>query len=32
VEGGPLLCNPLVPDDQKHFDSTCKKLYKFLTS
>jgi hypothetical protein len=31
-EGGPLLRNPLVPEDQKHFDSTCKKLYKFLTA
>jgi hypothetical protein len=31
-EGGPLLRNPLDPDDQKPFDSTCKKLYKFLMS
>lgn len=31
-EGGPLLRNPLDPDDQKPFDSTCRKLYKFLTS
>ena len=31
-EGGPLLRNPLDPEDQKPFDSTCKKLYKFLTS
>ena len=31
-EGGPLLPNPLDPDDQKHFDSTCRKLYKFLSS
>jgi hypothetical protein len=29
-EGGPLLRNPLNPDDQEPFDSTCKKLYKFL--
>ena len=31
-EGGPLLRNPLDPEDQKAFDSTCKKLYKFLIS
>ena len=31
-EGGPLLGNPLDPDDQKHFDSTCRKLYKFLSA
>jgi hypothetical protein len=31
-EGGPLLRNPLDPNDQKPFDSTCRKLYKFLTS
>ena len=31
-EGGPLLHNPLDPDDQIHFDSTCRKLYKFLNS
>jgi hypothetical protein len=31
-EGGPLLRNPLDPEDQKPFDSTCKKLYKFLMS
>ena len=31
-EGGPSLRNPLNPEDQKPFDSTCKKLYKFLTS
>ena len=31
-EGGPLLRNPLNPDDQKPFDSTCRKLHKFLTS
>lgn len=31
-EGGPLLRNHLDPDDQKSFDSTCRKLYKFLTS
>ena len=31
-EGGPVLRNPLYPEDQKPFDSTCKKLYKFLTS
>ena len=31
-EGGPLLRNPLDPDDQKPFDSTCRKLYKFLMS
>jgi hypothetical protein len=30
AEGGPLLRNPLHPEDQKPFDSTCKKLYKFL--
>ena len=32
AEGGPLLRNPLDPDDQIHFDSTCRKLYKFLNS
>ena len=31
-KGGPLLRNPLNPADQKPFDSTCKKLYKFLMS
>jgi len=31
-EGGPLLSNILDPEDQKPFDSTCKKLYKFLVS
>jgi len=31
-EGGPLLGNPLDPDDQRHFDSTCRKLHKFLSS
>jgi len=31
-EGGPLLSNILDPEDQKPFDSTCKKLYKFLMS
>jgi len=31
-EGGPLLGNPLDPDDQIHFDSTCRKLYKFINS
>ena len=31
-EGGPLLPNPLDPDDQRHFDSTCRKLHKFLSS
>lgn len=31
-EGGPLLRNPPDPDDQKRFDSTCRRLYKFLTS
>jgi hypothetical protein len=31
-EGGPLLSNPLDPDDQIHFDSTCRKLYKCLNS
>ena len=30
--GGPLLSNPLDPKDQKPFDCTCRKLYKFLTS
>ena len=30
--GGPLLSNPLDPKDQKSFDCTCRKLYKFLTS
>ena len=29
-EGGPVLRNPIDPDDQKPFDSTCRKLYKFL--
>jgi hypothetical protein len=31
-EGGPVLRNPIDPDDQKPFDSTCRKLYKFLVS
>jgi hypothetical protein len=31
-DGGPLLRNPLDPEDQKPFDSTCRKLYKFLNS
>lgn len=31
-DGGPLLRNPFDPEDQKSFDSTCRKLYKFLTS
>jgi len=31
-EGGPVLRNPLYPEDQKPFDSTCKKLYEFLRS
>lgn len=31
-EGGPLLRNPLNPDEQKPFDSTCRKLNKFLKS
>jgi hypothetical protein len=31
-EGGPILHNPVDPEDQKTFDSTCRKLYKFLTS
>ena len=29
-EGGPVIRNPIDPDDQKPFDSTCRKLYKFL--
>jgi hypothetical protein len=31
-EGGPVLRNPIDPDDQKPFDCTCRKLYKFLMS
>ena len=31
-DGGPLLRNPFDPEDQIPFDSTCKKLYKFLMS
>jgi hypothetical protein len=31
-EGGPLLRNPLDPEEQKSFDSTCRKLNKFLKS
>ena len=31
-EGGPVRRNPIDPDDQKPFDSTCRKLYKFLKS
>ena len=31
-EGGPLIRNPLDPDEQKSFDSTCRKLNKFLNS
>ena len=32
TEGGPLLHNPLDPDDQKRFDSTCRKLHRFLSA
>ena len=31
-EGGPLLHIPLDSDDQKSFDSTCRKPYKFFIS
>ncbi len=31
-EGGPLLRNPIDPNDQKPLDSACRNLYKFLTS
>jgi len=31
-EGGPLLSDALGPDDQKSFDTTCRKLYRFLKS
>ena len=31
-QGGPMLRSPLDSEDQKPFDSTCRKLYKFLTS
>lgn len=31
-EGGPLLSNPFSTDEQKSFDTTCRKLNKFLRS
>jgi len=31
-EGGPLLSNASNPEDQNSFDTTCRKLYKFLKS
>ena len=31
-EGGPLLSNPFSTDEQKSFDTTCRKLNKFLKS
>lgn len=29
-EGGPLISNSLSEDQQRSFDSTCRKLYRFL--
>ncbi len=31
-EGGPLLRGTECEDDQREFDATCKKLYRFLTA
>jgi hypothetical protein len=31
-EGGPLLNDAFGPDDQRSFDTTCRKLYRFLKS
>ena len=31
-EGGPLLSNPFTIDEQKSFDTTCRKLNEFLKS
>lgn len=29
-EGGPLISNSVPEDEQRSFDSTCRKLYRFL--
>jgi hypothetical protein len=29
-EGGPLISNSASEDQQRSFDSTCRKLYRFL--
>lgn len=29
-EGGPLIANSLSEDQQRSFDATCRKLYRFL--
>ncbi len=31
-EGGPLLSDAFSPDAQQSFDTTCRKLYRFLKS
>jgi hypothetical protein len=31
-EGGPLLSDPFGPEAQRSFDTTCRKLHRFLTS
>ena len=31
-EGGPILSDAFGPDDQRSFDTTCRKLYRFLES
>ena len=31
-EGGPLLSDAFSPDSQQSFDTTCRKLYRFLKS
>jgi hypothetical protein len=30
-EGGPLICHGTCEDQQRSFDSTCRKFYRFLT-
>jgi hypothetical protein len=29
-EGGPFISNSLSEDQQRSFDATCRKLYRFL--
>ena len=29
-DGGPLICNAAVEDQQRSFDATCRKFYRFL--
>jgi hypothetical protein len=31
-EGGPILSDAFSPEDQQSFDTTCRKLYRFLRS